>query len=102
MSANHARLHWKQWQATRRAAFERDGYRCTACGRPGRLEAHHEPPLQPGRDPYDLDGIKTYCRSCHVERHRDDNRRPQTEAEAEWRALVDALMPSKIDNGGKV
>lgn len=100
MSRKHARLHWKRWEETRRAAFARDGYRCTACGRPGRFEAHHEPPLEPGADPYALEGIKTLCRGCHIERHRDENRRTPTPAEAEWRALVNELMPMKIDNGG--
>ena len=76
MSKNHVRLDPRRWARVRRAAFERDGYRCTVCGRAGRLEAHHEPPLRAGADPYDLDGILSYCRACHIERHREDDMVP--------------------------
>ena len=85
MSRHHTSLHSRRWAAIRRAVFERDGYRCTVCARAGALEAHHEPPLRQGGDPYDLTGIKTLCRTCHVERHRPDN---ETPGRAEWRELV--------------
>ena len=40
MSKNHLPLlRSRRWQHTRRAAFERDGWRCRECHRPGRLEA---------------------------------------------------------------
>ena len=78
MSRNHLRLNARRWAQVRRAAFDRDGYRCTVCGKAGRLEAHHEPPLRDGDggDPYDLSGILTYCRSCHIQRHRGDDLTP--------------------------
>ena len=85
MSKRHVTLSRKRWLTVRRAAFERDGFRCTACNRPGRLEAHHEPPLRNGADPYDLDGIRTLCRSCHIERHRGDDMTPGRE---EWLEFV--------------
>ena len=88
MSRHHARLGWRRWERTRRAAFDRDGYRCRACGLPGALEAHHEPPLRAGADPYDLDGIVTLCRGCHIARHRTERDTPGRTA---WRALVDSL-----------
>ena len=80
MSLRHARLNARRWARVRRAVFERDGYRCTACHRPGRLEAHHEPPLRAGGDPYDVTEIKTLCRSCHVDRHRRDDMAPDRTA----------------------
>ena len=70
MSTNHVKLNARRWARTRRAVFRRDGFRCHECGKPGRLEAHHEPPLRAGADPYDMDGVRTLCRSCHVDRHR--------------------------------
>ena len=73
MSRNHARLNARRWAAVRRQAFTRDKYRCTSCGNAGRLEAHHEPPLRAGGDPYELAGIATLCRSCHIKRHRPDD-----------------------------
>ena len=76
MSRHHARLNARRWARVRRQAFDRDGYRCTVCGGAGRLEAHHEPPLRDGADPYDLVGIMSYCRACHIERHRGDDVTP--------------------------
>ena len=61
-------------------ALSRDGYRCCRCGRPGRLEAHHEPPLRAGGDPYDVDGVTTLCRSCHISHHRRDDMAPDRAA----------------------
>ena len=89
MSKNHTRLHAGRWALVRRAAFERDGYRCTHCQRVGRLEAHHEPPLRAGADPYALDGIRTLCRACHIERHRGD---AETPGRGAWREFVAELL----------
>lgn len=83
MSRNHAALNRKRWSAVRRAALERDGWRCTSCHKAGRLEAHHSEELQHGGDPYDLAGIKILCRECHLEAHADD-----TPGRADWRAFV--------------
>ena len=90
MSKNHLPLlRSRRWQHTRRAAFERDGWRCRECHRPGRLEAHHEPPLRAGGDPYDLVGIVTLCRGCHIEHHRPAADRA---GRAKWRALVAEML----------
>ena len=62
------------------------------CGRPGRLEGHHEPPLRDGADPYNLDGIVTLCSGCHIERHRSD--RPEDPERELWRAYVAEIMGS--------
>ena len=72
MSRHHLVLNPRRWAVVRRAVFRRDAYRCRQCGRPGRLEAHHEPPLRDGADPYNVAGVRTLCRSCHIERHRPD------------------------------
>ena len=87
----HAYLNRRRLDKVRRAAFERDGWRCVDCGRPGRLEAHHVTPLHKGGAPYDLDNLKTLCRSCHIEQHR----RQLTPGEAAWRALVDDLLEDR-------
>lgn len=81
MSWNHRKLNPRRWARVRRTVFERDGYRCTTCGRAGRLEAHHEPPLRAGADPYNVGGVRTLCRSCHIERHRPDDMIP---GRAQW------------------
>ena len=77
-----------RWAETRRTAFERDGWRCVDCGRAGHLEAHHVTALHKGGAPYDLENLKTLCRSCHIEQHR----RQLTPGEPAWRALVDDLV----------
>ena len=91
MSGHHARLDARRWAQVRRQAFERDGWRCRECGRAGRLEAHHEPPLRDGADPYDLAGIRTLCRKCHIERHRPDDMTP---GRADWLEMVDEIAYS--------
>lgn len=93
MSRNHERLDWRRWQATRKAAFERDSYRCTRCGKAGRLEAssrlhaHHQQRLADAGDPYDLANIVSLCREHHIAEHR----RPLTPGEQEWADFVDDL-----------
>ena len=91
MSNQHVTINRRRWELVRRSAFDRDGYRCTACGHPGRLEAHHETPLRDGADPYDLVGIVTLCRGCHIEHHRLHD---ETPGRAAWRALVDGMIKS--------
>ena len=95
MSENHIKLAPRRWARAKRAAHERDRWRCTACGKAGRLEAHHEPPLREGADPFDPDGIRTLCRSCHIERHRPDGMTP---GRAEWLAFVDNLAGAESEN----
>ena len=90
MSRHHTHLNARRWAAVRRAVIERDAHRCTSCGRGGRLEVDHVTPLQrePGQDPFDINGLQTLCRACHIEKTRRENRRPLTPAELAWRALV--------------
>ena len=93
MSEAHKRLSYRgRWARVRRAVFRRDGWKCRRCGKRGRLEAHHEPPLRKGADPYDLAGIVTLCRGCHIERHRGDRRRELTPDERAWQEFVAELL----------
>ena len=78
----------RRWARVRRQVFQRDNWRCRACGKAGRLEAHHVQPLHKGGAPFDLDNLETLCRGCHIEAHR----RKLSPGEAAWRALVDDLM----------
>ena len=75
----------KLWAAARQSCFERDGYRCVQCGGAGRLEADHIKPLSKGGEVYAVGGLRTLCRSCHIERHR----RP---VDPGWKRLVDELL----------
>ena len=93
MSDNHIRLRARRWGVLRRMVFERDGWRCVVCGRAGRLECDHITPMQrePGQDPYDMNGLQSLCRSCHLEKTAGENRRELTPDELAWRELVAEL-----------
>ncbi len=73
VSRHHARRRWRE---TRLAILARDGYRCTLCGRPGRLEVDHRVPVHAfprdrrGRGPGEADhadNLRSLCRGCHME-----------------------------------
>ena len=70
-----AYLSTSAWQRARKAALRRDGYRCTDCGKAGRMEVHHVKPLWkfPDQDPFFLDGLACLCRGCHIRTTRVEN-----------------------------
>ena len=76
----------------RRAVFDRDGWRCVACGKRGRLECDHVVPLdmEPDQDPYSVDGCQTLCRQDHIQKTRKENAQ-RDPARAEWADYVDSL-----------
>ena len=90
MSRCHAALNARRWAAVRRVVFERDGWRCVMCGRAGRLECDHVDRDWRG-DPYDPTNLQTLCRTCHIAKTADENRRPPTPAESAWREYVAEL-----------
>ena len=83
----------RMWRAVRRRVFERDGWRCTRCGKPGRLEADHIKPVSMGGAKFDLRNLRTLCRGCHIEITVTFNRkrRPPPKERAAWDVLVEAL-----------
>ena len=56
----------RRWQVLRRAALDRDGWRCRNCGKAGVLEVDHILRIEDGGAEYDLDNCQTLCRSCHI------------------------------------
>ena len=80
LKANGAR-----WERVRRAAKERDGWRCVKCGLAGpKLEVHHLVELHKGGAPYDLLNVATYCYRCHRVAHGYS----ESEKKSRWKALV--------------
>ena len=73
----------RTWLRVRRLCLERDGWRCTSCGRAGALEAHHELHVQHGGQD-GLENLATLCRECHLRKH---GRRRRTVGEG-WKRLV--------------
>ena len=51
LSRAHAYIGGRRWAITRRLVFDRDGYRCRACGRPGAARMRSRDPVAPGRRP---------------------------------------------------
>lgn len=99
MSRHHAGIVGTvRWARLRRRIFERDGWRCVRCRRPGRLECDHVRPLEDGGDPWNEANLQTLCRGCHIEKTRAERRRrrkapgPLVRA---WRELVADLNPSR-------
>ena len=90
MSKFHARLSSRKWQRTRKAVFERDGYRCQVCKKHGKLEAHHVIEIHKGGDAWALNNVISACRDCHRKTHS----KPESPARAGWRALVSELLNS--------
>ena len=90
MSRHHASMGSRRWEATRRAVFNRDNWRCQTpgCGRAGwPLEAHHVVSLDDGGDRWELANLITLCRTHHIETHRDRTVHEDAEVAA-WAAYV--------------
>ena len=83
----HQALDQLQWARVRRQVFKRDGYRCRACGRAGRLECDHKIPLHRGGAEFDLDNLQSLCRACHIAKTAVENSRPDAERAA-WREFL--------------
>ena len=71
--------------------MDRDGFRCTKCGKASALEAHHVVRLERGGDPYALANLLTLCTRCHIAIHK-----PPVSAEVqEWRDFLADLVNSE-------
>ena len=69
----------------RRAVLNRDGYRCTSCGKAGALEVDHIRPMYKGGAALSPDNLQALCRACHIEKTRTENTAPYR---LEWREYV--------------
>lgn len=58
------------WRALRRWVFERDGWRCRACGRAGRLECDHIKNWRDGGAFWSAQNLQALCRGCHITKTR--------------------------------
>lgn len=69
MATHQAWRDTPQWRATRKAALERDGQRCTRCGRGRedgtRLHVDHIVRVSDGGEAFDLTNCQTLCARCH-------------------------------------
>ena len=61
-----------RWQQLRLRVFERDEWKCRACGEKSKtLNAHHPVyhPFSEGPWDYEIDSIVTLCSECHSDEH---------------------------------
>ena len=76
------RLPSRPWARVRRAALDRDEWRCCRCGSPLDLEVHHKRPVAVAPSlAFVLANVETVCRECHLGEHLDPERRA-------WRRLL--------------
>ena len=95
MSRRHERLNNHIWARVRLKVFDRDGWRCVNCQKPGHLEADHIEAMSfnKKRDPFDLDNLQTLCRSCHINKTGIENSRPNPARDA-WKDFMDERLES--------
>ena len=93
MGRQHRNLKGGRWDRVRRRVLDRDGWRCQACGRAGRLEVDHLTPLADGGGVYALANLQALCRPCHFGKTRTENqaRRGTPPPVAKWRELLAAF-----------
>jgi hypothetical protein len=63
-----------RWQQLRLRVFDRDEWKCRACGNVSKtLNAHHPVyhPYAEGPWDYEIDSIITLCSECHLSEHSD-------------------------------
>ena len=59
-----------KWWKVRLLALDRDGWKCTACGKSGRMEVHHLVSIDRAPEKmYELDNLEALCRDHHIKRH---------------------------------
>ena len=78
----------RRWATVRQFVFRRDGFRCRACGRAGRLECDHVVPVVQGGAWWDPAGLQALCRGCHIAKTLvDRGAGPDPERDA-WRKVA--------------
>ena len=90
MSRHHNTLNRNRWTVTRRAALDRDSWRCRGLWVGGPVGGGSLTPLEDGGAPYDPANLQTLCRGCHIHKTTDENRarRPVPPEVQRWRDLV--------------
>ena len=82
-----------RWKWVRRAALDRDGWRCRHCGRAaGRFEVDYVVSLEAGGEPYALSNTQTLCRPCHFAKTTVDRGGVPHVPDAAWERLKAELL----------
>ena len=79
----------RRWRVLAKSKKLEARHRCSKCGMPGILEAHHVIPVhQDSRLTFEPDNIKVLCQSCHAAAHGRFEPGPMALA---WRELVEEI-----------
>lgn len=70
--------------------LERDGWRCMACGKAGRLEVDHVIPVFRGGAEMAPENCQTLCRGCHISKTRREAGKTPTPERLAWQRLLEA------------
>lgn len=89
----------RQWKSVRHLALKRDGFKCSECGRRGRLECHHiESVRKAPLKAYDLANIAVLCVACHARHTRlEIGLGKENPARDAWRELVHEMSNPSIE-----
>ena len=86
----------KRWRALRAKLFNERGAQCESCGSIGELQIHHRVPVSQGGDIWNEDNLILLCRSCHLEAHREIEKRKMPDWVRRLYELVDRpVVPQK-------
>ncbi|MEM7529644.1 MAG: HNH endonuclease signature motif containing protein [Pseudomonadota bacterium] len=82
-----------RWAALRLEALRHDGWRCRACGRPGRLEVDHIKPVREAPElAYALENLQSLCARCHTEKtNAETGRVARSPEQKRWAQAVKSL-----------
>ncbi len=45
-----------------------------------------------GTDPYDLANLQTLCRTCHISKTAEENRREPSPEQLDWRRMLEEMI----------
>lgn len=87
MSRHHKVYKRQAGRRMRNAVLERDGYKCTRCGRRDRLECDHIKPLAEGgtNEPSNL---RTLCRRCNLRTNAERQKQHHVVGQDDWEAAL--------------
>ena len=76
-----------EWGRLRRLVLDRGGWRCSQCGKAGRLEVDHVRPLHLGGD-NDPANLQALCIGCHLSKTRAEAGGDPLPGVEAWDALI--------------
>ena len=82
----------RRWRVVRRLVLKRDGYRCRACHKAGRLEVDHVIPVVQGGAWWDTEGLQSLCRSCHFSKSRIERMGPRDPEREKWKRCLQKIV----------